>query len=325
MATTTTNFGWDIPQSTDLVKDGATAIATLGQDIDTSMVDLKGGTTGQILSKTSNTDMDFTWINNDQGDITGITATSPLTGGGASGAITVGIQDGTTAQKGAVQLTDSTASTSTTTAATPNSVKSSYDLAAAAIPKNTVTTNGDLIYGTGASTISRLGIGSSGQVLAVSSGIPAWITPAAAYGITEISTTTLSGTSTTISGISGSSYSSLWLVITGLGESATNSACNITINGTSSGYVGSTSNGAWATYIRLLNVGTTNNHSVWLQISNVKATSGNKYITGGHANPDAGTSSTFAGYLPLAAAISSITINGNGSATLSGSARLIGA
>lgn len=35
MATNTTNFGWDIPQSTDLVKDGATAIATLGQDIDT--------------------------------------------------------------------------------------------------------------------------------------------------------------------------------------------------------------------------------------------------------------------------------------------------
>ena len=45
MATTTTNFGWDIPQSTDLVKDGATAIATLGQDIDTAFVDLKGGTT----------------------------------------------------------------------------------------------------------------------------------------------------------------------------------------------------------------------------------------------------------------------------------------
>jgi hypothetical protein len=37
MATTTTNYGFDIPQSTDLVKDGATAIATLGQDIDTAM------------------------------------------------------------------------------------------------------------------------------------------------------------------------------------------------------------------------------------------------------------------------------------------------
>jgi hypothetical protein len=65
MATTTTNFGWDIPQSTDLVKDGATAIATLGQDIDTALVDLKGGTTGQVLSKASGTDLDFTWVEQD--------------------------------------------------------------------------------------------------------------------------------------------------------------------------------------------------------------------------------------------------------------------
>jgi hypothetical protein len=65
MATTTTNFGWDIPQSTDLVKDGATAIAALGQDIDTALVDLKGGTTGQVLSKATGTDLDFTWIEQD--------------------------------------------------------------------------------------------------------------------------------------------------------------------------------------------------------------------------------------------------------------------
>ena len=61
MATTTTNFGWDIPQSTDLVKDGATAIAALGQDIDTALIDLKGGTTGQVLAKASATDLDFIW------------------------------------------------------------------------------------------------------------------------------------------------------------------------------------------------------------------------------------------------------------------------
>jgi hypothetical protein len=61
MATTTTNFGWDIPQSTDLVKDGATAIAALGQDIDTALVDLKGGTTGQVLAKATNTDLDYSW------------------------------------------------------------------------------------------------------------------------------------------------------------------------------------------------------------------------------------------------------------------------
>ena len=62
MATTTTNFGWDIPQSTDLVKDGATAIAALGQDIDTAFIDLKGGTTGQVLAKASGTDLDFSWV-----------------------------------------------------------------------------------------------------------------------------------------------------------------------------------------------------------------------------------------------------------------------
>ncbi len=62
---TTTNFGWETPDDTDLVKDGALAMRTLGNAIDTSLVDLKGGTTGQVLSKTSNTDMDFTWVTSD--------------------------------------------------------------------------------------------------------------------------------------------------------------------------------------------------------------------------------------------------------------------
>jgi hypothetical protein len=70
MATTTTNFGWDIPQSTDLVKDGATAIAALGQDIDTALVDLKGGTTGQTLTKASGTDLDFSWATASAGALT---------------------------------------------------------------------------------------------------------------------------------------------------------------------------------------------------------------------------------------------------------------
>ena len=61
MATTTPNFGWSVPTSSDLVKNGATAIETLGDSIDASLVDLKGGTTGQVLAKASGTDMDFTW------------------------------------------------------------------------------------------------------------------------------------------------------------------------------------------------------------------------------------------------------------------------
>jgi hypothetical protein len=59
---TTTNFGWTTPDDTALVKDGALAIRTLGQSIDTSFIDLKGGTTGQVLSKASNTDLDYTWV-----------------------------------------------------------------------------------------------------------------------------------------------------------------------------------------------------------------------------------------------------------------------
>ena len=135
MATVTPNFNWPVPTSTDLVKDGATAIEALGDSIDASLVDLKGGTTGQVLSKNSNTDMDFIWVTDAAGDITGVTATSPLTGGGTSGTVTVGIQSASTSQLGAVQLSDSTASTSTTLAATANAVKTTYDLAAAATPK----------------------------------------------------------------------------------------------------------------------------------------------------------------------------------------------
>jgi hypothetical protein len=58
---TTTNFGWETPDDTDLVKDGAAAIRTALGGVDTSFVDLKGGTTGQVLSKATNTDLDFSW------------------------------------------------------------------------------------------------------------------------------------------------------------------------------------------------------------------------------------------------------------------------
>jgi hypothetical protein len=65
MATTTPNFGWPVPTSTDLVKDGAVAIEGLGDAIDASLLDLKGGTTGQVLAKASGTDMDFSWVAQD--------------------------------------------------------------------------------------------------------------------------------------------------------------------------------------------------------------------------------------------------------------------
>lgn len=78
-----------MPTPTDLVTSLPADFEVFGQAVDSSMADLKGGTSGQILSKNSNTDMDFVWITNDQGDITGVTAGTGISGGGTSGTVTV--------------------------------------------------------------------------------------------------------------------------------------------------------------------------------------------------------------------------------------------
>jgi hypothetical protein len=118
-----------MPTPTDLVTDLPADFEVFGQAVDTSMADLKGGTTGQILSKATNTDMDFTWITNDVGDITAVNVTAPITGGGSSGAVTIGVSAASTAASGVVQLSDSTSTTSSVLASTPTATKSAYDLA----------------------------------------------------------------------------------------------------------------------------------------------------------------------------------------------------
>lgn len=65
MTNPTSNFGWQMPTASDLVTDLPADFETFGQAVDTSLADLKGGTTGQVLSKASNTDMDFTWVAQD--------------------------------------------------------------------------------------------------------------------------------------------------------------------------------------------------------------------------------------------------------------------
>jgi hypothetical protein len=68
MATTTTNYGWTVPQSSDLVTNGSTAIATLGDDIDAYIAGSSASgklffIAAQTRETSSRTTTSATWVN----------------------------------------------------------------------------------------------------------------------------------------------------------------------------------------------------------------------------------------------------------------------
>jgi len=84
---------------------------------------------------------------------------------------------------------------------------------------NPSTTLGDIEYRSAtANTNTRLGIGTTGQVLTVSGGVPAWSTISAG-GMTLLSTTSLSGSSVTVSSIS-QSYTDLVVIVNSISNAS---------------------------------------------------------------------------------------------------------
>jgi hypothetical protein len=170
---TTTNFGWETPDDTDLVKDGAAAIRTALGGVDTSFVDLKGGTSGQLLSKASNTDLDYIWVDPSNGDITGVTAGTGISGGGTSGTVTI-----------------------------TNSMATAIDAKGDLIAGTGADAFSRLAIGSNNQVLTADSAASTGMK---------WATPASG-GMTVLATGTLSGSSITISSID-QGYKNLQLVL----------------------------------------------------------------------------------------------------------------
>jgi hypothetical protein len=99
------------------------------------------------------------------------------------------------------------------------------------IPLSTVTAKGDLVAATASGTVSNLAVGTNGQVLTAASGQTTglqWATPVSG-SLTLLSTTTLSGASTTISSID-QTYTNLFILGQGI-TNATASTIQIQANG----------------------------------------------------------------------------------------------
>jgi hypothetical protein len=191
----TSNFNWPTPADTDLVKDGAAAIRNLGNGVDTSLVDLKGGTTGQILSKASNADMDFAFVTPNVGDLTEVQAGTGISVASGTGPIPI----------------------VTNTMATE------------------ITAKGDLIVGTGSGTFDNLPAGTNGYTLVADSvettGLK-WAAPASGGSMTLISTTTLSGSSITLSSIP-QTYKDLRIIVRNFRPDTATGRYRMRINGDS--------------------------------------------------------------------------------------------
>lgn len=196
-----------------------------------------------------------------------------------------------------------------------------------------VDAKGDLIVATAADTVSRLAVGTNGQLLTAdsttSTGLK-WADAPAAGAYTVLASGTLSSTAVTISAISGS-YIDLYLVINNPYLTATGTALAYRCNGVTSGYYLTTLrsisttvlNQASAAYLAPtttdINLPTaTNTVSSTLYIRNYTATT-QKPVQTSYGDTDNATNFYGVGYINTTSAITSIQIRTvNGTSTFNG-------
>ena len=123
-----------------LVASGATVLSRLGV-----------GTNGHVLTVDSGQTLGVKWAAVSAGTVTTISGAAPLSVSNPTTTPIISIANASTSVVGAVQLTDSTSTTSSALAATATAVKSAYDIGAAALPKAGGTMTGGLTMASGQS------------------------------------------------------------------------------------------------------------------------------------------------------------------------------
>jgi len=198
---------------------------------------------------------------------------------------------------------------------------------------NPGTTAGDLDYYTAATTKARIAKGTAGQVFTMNSGAtaPEWQTLNAG-GMTLLSTTTLSGATTTISSIS-QAYNSLMVVVTGMTGNTADSLFRLLPNGSATEATYSVVNQGTAAQVKNLRITLasvvttrTNANNSWTIIfNNYASTTANKpFNFYGYFTDGSGTQSTVGGgAYTSTTALSSLTFDYQGTNTFAGGTVLI--
>lgn len=192
--------------------------------------------------------------------------------GRISGTILADVRTGTTAQTGVLQLTDSTSSTSTTTAATPNSVKTAWDLANAALARSGGTMTGklNLVSATTSLVTANIGTGTADPTTLVNGDF--WVNSGAIKYHNGTSAKTIAFLDSTITG----NAANVTGIVTGTngGTGVNNGSRTITIGGnfTTSGAFNTTLTVTANTTLTLPTTGTLATQD-WAQPVNARLTS----------------------------------------------------